>query len=215
MKSQKLLPVLLGILMIFFGALVLFDTLEISPRMWVLPVAGATLLVFAVKAHNKAFRDIGIFALIIGISVIINELFIHPTLSRVFYLFVTAVAVFVVAILRKSGWLTLLGTFALLISGIMILDFFAIPAELEAAYTFILVATALVVLFMVKNDRLGYVPLVVAILCYLMSLPRFLMYAGYIGHNIAQIISSVLLILSGALLVIIVYKKTAKENERE
>ena len=208
MKSQKLLPVLLGILMIFFGALVLFDTLEISPRMWVLPVAGATLLVFAVKAHNKAFRDI-------GISVIINELFIHPTLSHVFYLFVTAVAVFVVAILRKSGWLTLLGTFALLISGIMILDFFAIPAELEVAYTFILVATALVVLFIVKSDKLGYAPLVVAILCYLMSLPRFLMYAGYIGHNIAQIISSLLLILSGALLVIMVYKKTAKENERE
>ena len=215
MKSQKLLPALLGILMIVFGCLVLFDTLAISPRMWLLPVIGVALLFLAIKNCNKVLRDIGVFVLIIGVSVIINEMFIHPGLSRMFYLVSTAVAVFVVAIFRKSGWLTLLGTFALLVSGIMILDVLSIPSELEAAYKFILVATALVVMFIVKNDKLGYAPLVVAIICYLMSLPRFLLYTGYIGHDITQIISAALLIVSGALLVILVYKKTAKENESE
>ena len=115
MNKQKILPALLGVVMIIFGCLVLFDTLNISPKVWLLPVVGVVVLFFAVKGKNSVLRDIGLLAILLGISVIVNEIFIHPYLSRVFYLVSTAVAVFVIAILRKSGWLTILGTFALLI----------------------------------------------------------------------------------------------------
>jgi len=213
MKVQKIIPVLFGVLLILFGCNILFDSLSISPRVWILPVLGLALLIFGINSKNKVLRDIGIFLLIMGISVVVNILFIHYDYSRVFYLAVISLALFLISIFRRNGMFVLLATFALMISGIMFTDIIEISETLKSAYTMIIIATAFIVLFTVKSEKLGYIPLVAGLLCYLMSLPRFLIHAGYINQSIAQIISAAILIVAGMVLVIFVYKKAAKENE--
>ncbi|MBQ7039157.1 MAG: hypothetical protein IJN39_01160 [Clostridia bacterium] len=213
MKSQKIIPALLGVVLIVFGCIILFDSLNISPRGWLLPVAGLGILFLGIKIRNKVLRDIGVVCLILGASVIVNALFINPKYSRAFYLAAVAVSLLFVSAFRKNGWIFLLGIFLFLIAGAKFIYNINIADTLKSAYSLILIATALVFLFIVKNDRLGYKPIVVGILLYFMSLPHFLVYAGYINQNIAQIVRAVLLILAGAVLVIFVSKKVAKENE--
>lgn len=215
MKVQKFIPVILGVLLIVFGCSVLFDSLNIAPNMWFMSVIGLGLIVIGIKVKLKVVRDIGLLSLILGIAVILNELFIYPAYSKMFYLAAVAVAILLIALLRKNSWLFLLGIFVAAIAGIMFLKQMPMPEELRSAYSLIVLATALVLLFVVKNDKLRYSPLVLGILCYLISLPRFLMYAGYINEKIAQVISAAILIVSGLLLVIFVYKKAVKENESE
>ncbi|MBR4030257.1 MAG: hypothetical protein IKJ06_02535, partial [Clostridia bacterium] len=63
--------------------------------------------------------------------------------------------------------------------------------------------------------KFGYLPLISGILCYLLSVPKFLENARYINSNLSDVISACLLILAGVVLVFKVYKSGTKENKSE
>ena len=212
MKKQGNLPVIIGILLILTGLSVLFDSLHIPQRLWVFPVVSMAILIIGLQLGNKAVRDIGAILLVFAAVNIAKIFLVSVSQIMTLYCLGFAISFMYLAILYKRNWLTLLSLVFFMLAIMQIIRNFAWSEQITIAYTMVLLATLLVVLFIIKNEQMGYIPLVLAILCYLISVPYFLESAGYIDYTLSKIIRSVLLIIAGIILVLRVYKSGKKEN---
>ena len=212
MKKQGNLPVIIGILLILTGLSVLFDSLHIPQRLWVFPVVSMAILIIGLQLGNKAVRDIGAILLVFAAVNIAKIFLVSVSQIMTLYCLGFAISFMYLAILYKRNWITLLSLVFFMLAIMQIIRNFAWSEQITIAYTMVLLATLLVVLFIIKNEQMGYIPLVLAILCYLISVPYFLESAGYIDYNLSKIIRSVLLIITGIILVLKVYKSGKKEN---
>ena len=212
MKKQGNLPVIIGILLILTGLSVLFDSLHIPQRLWVFPVVSVAILIIGLQLGNKAVRDTGAILLVFAAVNIAKIFFASVSQIMILYCFGFAISFMYLAILYKRNWLILLSVACFMLAIMQIIRSFAWSEQITIAYTMVLLATLLVVLFIIKNEQMGYIPLVLAILCYLISVPYFLESAGYIDYTLSKIIRSVLLIIAGIILVLKVYKSGKKEN---
>lgn len=208
MKNSKFLSAIIGAVLIIAGFGFLFESLSIPPRFWILPVSGAALLFVGLKSKLYVVRDIGIASLVLGISTLLEFFLISPVYGRAVQY--TAIAVFlaIIAFLHKNTWIGALSAISLLFAVFTILNKLNISSQLVMAYSLILIATAFVVLFIFKYEKWGFIPLFLGILLYLLSVPCFLLNAGFITEEISKIITASLLIITGV--AVLIFNK--KEN---
>ena len=215
MKTQKIISAVLGVLLLAVGLTFLFNTLSISPKYWLLPVVGAILLVTGIKSEKKIVICIGIAMVLYGISALAAVALLPYSYHKALYYGISAVILFVFSAMYKVSWFSLVGMGALTVSAYKVIYYLSASAELKMAYLLICIATLIALFFIMNYEKFGYTPLVISILFYLLSIPRFLENANYINGELSDIISSVLLIISGALLVLKVYKSGTKEKKSE
>lgn len=215
MKTQKIMSVILGGLLLIIGISFLFDTLSVSPKQWILPALGLILLAYGVKSKNKIVLSLGLAGTLFGVSGVIAYLILPYQFHLSLYFGASAVLLFIFAYAYKNGWFGVLGILSSAIGIFKLLACLDISSNLREAYLLICIATILVVFFMVSYEKFGYLPLISGILCYLLSVPKFLENARYINSNLSDVISACLLILAGVVLVFKVYKSGTKENKSE
>ncbi len=214
MKFQKTVAVIVGIILLLAGFNFLFEIFNIVPRQWLLFAIGVILLAVGLKNKNSICRTIGLFLTVIGAAVF-TEPFLHFMYMKAIYCAAIAIALIIEGILRKNNWICFGGGIVALIAVLQLLQVLSIPHNLYYAYGFIVLATFFVIVFIVKNRVWGYMPLVLGIMCYLLSIPQFLLYAEYMDGEIAKAVSAVLMIITGVLVMLKVFKIGTKEKKGE
>ena len=215
MKFQKTVSVIIGALLLLAGLGYLFEIFSISPKEWFLLAAGVVLLLAGMMKRKSLVRDIGIFCTAVGAAVLGESFpFLSAYMKPVYYVAVAA-AVLAVGLCRKNKWMYLIGIVTAALGVFEFLQCADLPRQLSVAYSLILLATAFVVLFIFKNRDFGYMPFILGIMCYLLSVPEFLVHAKYITVDVAQAIRAGLLIVTGVIIMIKVYTIGKKEKNSE
>lgn len=215
MKTQKIMSVILGGLLLMIGTVYLFNTLSVSPKQWILPALGLILLAYGIKSKNKMVLSLGLAGTLFGVSGVIAHLLLHYQFHLPLYFGTATILLFVFALLHKNAWFGVLGVLSSAVTIFKLLSCLDISSNLREAYLLICIATILVVFFIISYEKFGYLPLVAGILFYLLSVPKFLENARYINNDLSDVISACLLILAGVVLVFKVYKSGTKENKSE
>lgn len=215
MKFQKTLATIIGAVLLLVGFNYLFEIFDIAPRQWLLLAAGILLLFFGLKNRNGILRDIGVFSITIGIAAL-GESFrvLYPFMKTIYYASVAA-ALLIVGAIRKNNWVLVGGFIVAAIAVTELLQSILLPLQLVYAYSFITLATFFVILFIFKNQDWGYMPLILGIMCYLLSVPQFLEHAKYITEEMTKGLSAGLMIITGVIVMIKVYQIGTKEKKSE
>ncbi len=215
MKTQKTISAIIGVVIFAVGLTFLFNTLNISPKYWLLPTLGAIVLITGIKMKKRIVTGVGIAVILYGVAALVSVLILPYSYHTALYYGTSAVILFIFSAMFKIGWFSIVGVGALSVSLYRIISYLDISGELKTAYLLVCIASLVAVFFILNYEKFGYTPLVISILFYLLSVPKFLENANYINGELSDIISAVLLILSGALLVLKVYKSGTKENKSE
>lgn len=215
MKTQKIISAVMGVVLLALGLTFLFNTLNISPKYWLLPTVGVIVFITGIKMKKRIVTGVGVAVILYGIAALISVLILPFNYHSALYYGTSAVILFVFSAMFKIGWFSIVGIGALSVSLYRVISYLDISGELKTAYLLICIASLIAVFFILSYEKFGYTPLVISVLFYLLSIPKFLENASYINGELSDIISAVLLILSGALLVLKVYKSGTKEKKSE
>ncbi len=215
MKTQKTISAIIGVVIFAIGLTFLFNTLNISPKYWLLPTVGVLLLVTGIKAKKRIVTGVGIAVILYGVSALVAVVILPFSYHTALYYGTSAVILFIFSAMYKIGWFSIVGVGALSVSMYRIIYYLGVSPELRTAYLLVCIASLVAIFFIMNYEKFGYTPLVISVLFYFLSIPKFLENARYINGELSDIISAVLLILSGALLVLKVYKSGTKEKKSE
>ncbi len=216
-KSLNNIITIAGALFLVGGLSLILGLFNISTTSLFIPLVGLVLLWYYKKSKKKVPLYLGLFLFFMGTaSFLIYNGFIPLTLIPTVMIFSVAISFFASYLFNKKLWKIILSEILLFVSLRYIMYLLIEDNDFLSGYTFLLLGIFLVILFIFEYKRLGFLPIVLALISYLAGFLSLAVSTGFIDNTTFTVILSVMFIISGFMLILYVKRKNVKvDNDNE